>query len=271
MTCRSAFLLCSVLALVAPGLPGCAAWRATTGPKLPQANSTVLDQLVVFSDSTLPQRHRLLEELNSQRGLVRSKLNLAASDERIYVYLFANADGLKDFMRARHPDFPDRRAFFVETDTRLEVYAYWGDRVAEDMRHEVAHGYLHSMVPHLPLWLDEGLAEYFEVPRGDRGLNQRHVHELTAAQSTGWQPNLRRLEDLRSAGQMTQLDYAEAWLWVHFMLETSPDRLELLRGHLQSLRGEDPPEQISQRLRTLHLDYERKLIDHLAALSSSLR
>ena len=127
--------------------------RCTSLPsRKSQATSTVLDQLVVFSDSSLPQRHRLLEELNGQRGLLRSKLNLASSDERIYVYLFGSADELKTFLRAKYPAFPDRRAFFVETDTRLEVYAYWGDRVAEDLRHEVAHGYLHSMVPHLPLW-----------------------------------------------------------------------------------------------------------------------
>ena len=39
----------------------------------------------------------------------------------------------------------------------------------------MAHGYLHSAFPSIPLWLDEGLAEYFETPRGDAGLNGRHV------------------------------------------------------------------------------------------------
>ncbi len=270
MTARQQIL--SLVAVASAALAGCTAWRpATGGAKLPQATSTVLDQLVVYSDSSLPHRHRLLEELNGQRNLLRTKLNLAPSDERVHVYLFGSADELKVFMRARHPDFPDRRAFFVETDTRLEVYAYWGDRVAEDLRHEVAHGYLHSMVPHLPLWLDEGLAEYFEVPRGDHGLNERHVHEIEAVLPGGWHPDLRRLEQLQSAGQMNQLDYAEAWLWVHFMLETTPERLELLRGYLQALRNEETPEPISQRLRTLHLDYERKLSDYREELSGSLR
>ena len=270
MTARQTTVV--LAALAATLAAGCSTWRSKVGgPKLPEATSTVLDQLVVYSDSPLPHQHRLLEELNGQRRLVSTKLNLAPSDEPIHVYLFASAEELKSFMRVKHPDFPDRRAFFVETDTRLKVYAYWGDRVAEDLRHEVAHGYLHAMVPHLPLWLDEGLAEYFEVPRGDRGLNERHVHELVAVQPDGWHPDLRRLELLHSAGHMTQLDYAEAWLWVHFMLETSPDRLELLRGYLQSLRSEESPEPISQRLRTLHLDYELKLIEHLAALASALK
>ncbi len=173
-------------------------------------------------------------------------------------------------MRQKHPDFPERRALFVETDTRLVVYAYWGDRVAEDLRHEVAHGYLHSMVPHLPLWIDEGLAEFFEVPRGDRGFNVRHVREIQAAQSAGWHPDLRRLERLQSAADMNQMDYAEAWLWAHFLLESTPERLELLRGYLQALRSEETPTPVSQRLRELHLDYEKKLAEHLATISAGL-
>ena len=92
---------------------------------------------------------------------------------------------------------PTRRAFFVESDTRLAVYAHWSDRVGEDLRHEVAHGYLHSMVPGLPLWLDEGLAEYFEVPRGNNGLNRPHLELLSdMMQYNGWQPNLERLAAL---------------------------------------------------------------------------
>ena len=53
------------------------------------------------------------------------------------------------------PDFPQRRAIFVETDAQLAVYAHWGPHVAEDLRHETAHGYLHSSTSHLPVWLDE--------------------------------------------------------------------------------------------------------------------
>ena len=59
----------------------------------------------------------------------------------------------------------------METDARLAVYAQWGDRMAEDLRHEVTHGYLHSVVPDVPQWLDEGIAKFYEVPRGQRGLN----------------------------------------------------------------------------------------------------
>ena len=103
----------------------------------------------------------------------------------IHVYLFEDADRFHEFVREERPDFPNRRAFFVETDTRLEVYAHWGGYVGEDLRHEVTHAYLHSVLPSIPLWLDEGLAEYFEVPRGRQGLNRDHLSRVVAKPGGG--------------------------------------------------------------------------------------
>ena len=103
----------------------------------------------------------------------------------------------------------------------------------------MAHGYLHASVPALPLWLDEGLAEYFEVPRGHGGLNRPHLELLSdMMEHNGWQPNLKRLERLTSAGEMEQSDYAEAWAWVYFLLNSTPERRELFTGYLADLRDE---------------------------------
>ena len=112
---------------------------------LPDKYTVTLDQLVIHSNFPLPSQHRLLQEINAERVDVSNKLNLPVSDETIQVYLFKDAEQFSDFIRLKYPNFPDRRAFFVETDTRLAVYAYWGDRAAEDLRHEVCHGYLHSV------------------------------------------------------------------------------------------------------------------------------
>ncbi len=199
MACRVGWL-CVLAGLSA--VVGCASWQNRHEIKLPATNTVQLDQLIVYSNSPLPAKHRLLEELNSLREAVNSKLALPPSDEKIHVYLFAEAAELRTYVQKHYPGFPDRRAMFIETDTQLEVYAFWGDRVAEDLRHEVAHGYLHSVVPRIPLWLDEGLAEYYEVPRGSRGLNQGHVRQIIEAFKAGWQPNMVRLENLESAAKM---------------------------------------------------------------------
>jgi hypothetical protein len=246
---------------------GCAQWDKGVTTTVPVANSVVRDQLVIHSDWALPSQHRLVEELCQQRWDVLGKLSLPPSNEPIHVFLFDTGERFNAFMRLHYPDFPTRRAFFVETDTRLAVYAQWGDRVAEDLRHEVAHGYLHSVVPNLPLWLDEGLAEYFEVPRGNAGLNRPHVVDLANQLSAGWRPDLRRLESITSVSEMNQIHYAESWLWVHFLLETSRERQELLRGYLTHLRSAATSIPISLEMRRTHPHPEGALIEYLRSLA----
>ena len=164
---------------------------------LPTAHEVPVQQLVFHCDFDLPSDHRLIRELTTERDEVYHELGLPWSDEPIQVYLFGDADAYAQYLARQFPGVPSRRAFFVESDTELAVYAHWSDRVAEDLRHEVAHGYLHAAVSNLPLWLDEGLAEYFEVPRGNGGLNGPHLQLLRdMMEHDGWQPDIARLEQL---------------------------------------------------------------------------
>lgn len=254
------------LALLAAAV-GCAG-VAEPQSALPARNALVFDQLVIHSNFPLPHKHRLLEDLRMQRGDVLARLNLPPSDEPIHVYLFETEETFTRFLRQHHPEFPARRAFFVESDTRLAVYAQWGDRVAEDLRHEVSHGYLHSVVRNIPLWLDEGLAECFEVPRADGGLNRPHVQLLlNRLLSEGWRPNLQRLEELRHPGDMTQDDYAESWAWAYWLLNTDPRRRDLLQQYLLALRRQGAAEPLSHTLPRLDPHPEQLLVEHLYRLA----
>lgn len=249
-------------------LSGCLFARKT--PVLPSKNSTDRGQLVVHSDFDLPNRHRLLEELNLVRADVHRKLALQPSDEPVHVYLFESDERFREYLDRRHPGLPPRRAFFLETDTQLIVYAHWGEQVAEDLRHEVTHGYLHAVMPNIPLWLDEGLAEYFELPRDFRGYHRPHIDLLMRLyQRDQWTPDLTRLEKMQSLEDMTLLDYAESWLWLHLLLETSPERLDWLRRHVSRLRSQQRPEPLSKVLAKGELSPERTLIRHLKWLDEN--
>jgi hypothetical protein len=259
--------LLAVLCLLA----GCTGFD-TRSSTLPLKNTLVLDPLIVHSDFNLPPRHRLLEDLVQERTELLTKLQLPKSEEPVNIYLFETEQRFREFIKRDHPDFPDRRAFFVETDTRLAVYAQWGDHVAEDLRHEVAHGYLHAVVPNLPLWLDEGLAEYAEVPRGHGGVNRPHLRLLLEKlASFGWKPDLARLERLTSVSDMTQLDYAEAWAWVHWLMETDPARRKILQGYLEELRTIEVIPPFSVRLHGWFPQPDPLLVSHLHALAPAAR
>ena len=246
---------------------GCAALPQPDPSPTIQSAGRPYGQLVIHSDFRLPESHRLIREIVAERDDVSRTLELPTTEEPIHVHLFRDGTRYANYMRQRYPAMPDRRAFFVETDTQLLVYAHWGDRVAEDLRHEVAHGYLHAAVGQLPLWLDEGLAEYFEVPRGHDGLNRPHLDLLLVLQARGaWSPDLERLERLTDFAELSQRDYAESWAWVHFLLTSDSPHRQVLQSALAELRNRGTTEPISERLATLHVEPGSTLVEHLKAI-----
>jgi hypothetical protein len=267
----AAGILTIALVIGASSITGCAGpvKHRTTLPSQHRVDRT---PLLFHSDFPLASQHRLLEDLTMRRADVTHCLGIPTSNEPIHVYLFEDAERFNSFVGRHHPDFPARRAFFLETDTRLVVYAQWGDRVAEDLRHEVTHAYVHAVVPNLPLWLDEGLAEYYEVPRGARGLNMAHLHHLLSRMENGpWVPDLTRLEHLPQDSDMTLDDYAEAWAWVHFLVESHPGHRTLLHGYLQDLRVYGWAEPISARLSRRLATPELVLPAYIQQLSAVVR
>jgi len=241
---------------------------------LPDYDQVVRGQLIFNSDFNLPRRHRLLEELHARRDDISDRLLIPTSDEPINIFLFQDKGRFDEYMAAHHPNFPSRRAFFVKNDTELNVYAYWGEQVGEDLRHELTHGYLHSVIPNLPLWLDEGLAEYFEVSRGHHGLNRQHIYHLVTEHRAGnWEPDLLRLEALRNAAGMTQLDYAESWLWTHYLLQSNSDNLKMVQDKLARLRMTGESEPVSSQLiskQSEEVELNALILDHLAHLVEQL-
>lgn len=237
-------------------------------PVLPEQFTLDKGQLRVHSDFELEPSHRLLNELMVQRRELANLLGIEPTDERIHVFLFEDDESYRQYMRNLHPDFPPRRALFVQTDTQLKIYASWHERVAEDLRHEVTHGYLHSVIPEIPLWLDEGLAEFFESGRQARGVHSEHVHLLKTRLDQGkWQPDLSRLEALGEAETMARLDYAESWLWVHFLLFNESFREHhLIQRHLIQLQKHGSAFKMADAVDDRLDSVESALIEHLKRL-----
>ena len=263
--CLAAFCFFSTAAC-ALVMGGCAIQHAP--PVLPEQFSLNKGQLEVHSDFELEESHRLLNELVVQRRELANLLGVEPTDERIHVFLFEKDEDYRQYMQNKHPDFPARRALFVQTDTQLKIYASWHERVAEDLRHEVTHGYLHSVVPDIPLWLDEGLAEFFETGRQARGFHNAHIHLLKTRLKQGkWSPNLKRLESLGDAETMTKIDYAEAWLWVHFLLFNESIREQhLIQVHLIQLQKHGAAFKMNDAVAERLGSVESALIEHLDRL-----
>jgi hypothetical protein len=143
------------------------------------------------------------------------------------------------------------------------VYTFWGEHIRQDLRHELTHALLHSVLKDVPLWLDEGLAEFFELPPESRGLNRLH---LTQLKRDGLAPNLARLEQMTQVDQMSPAEYREAWAWVHFMLRGDPRLRPILMNYLQQLRKTANPGSLQTLLKAELPELEEDLLRHLASL-----
>ena len=121
-----------------------------------------------------------------------------------------------------------------------------GGHVRTDLRHELTHALLRSVLKEVPLWLDEGLAGYFELPPYQDGVNPQH---LDALRRSPFQPDLARLEKFTHVAQMEKPEYREAWAWVYLMLRSGPAAKKVLHQYLQALRTDANPGPLLPRLR----------------------
>jgi hypothetical protein len=233
-----------------------------------------VSQFVFLHDFPIDRNLPLFQELSGLREQLYKDLQLPPSNTPIFVHLFENQPRYEAFMQRKYPNLPKRRAFFI-ADTpsfgggeQLLVYTYWGDRINQDLRHELTHALLHSVLKDVPIWLDEGLAEYFELSPGWKGINYQHLAQLRRGPNGPVQPDLGRLEQLSKVEQMTPAEYREAWAWVHLMLHTKAEARRVLIGYLRELRTNPQPGLLRPRLAPLFPSLDEALQAHLARLDS---
>ena len=182
-----------------------------------------------------------------QDDLVRC-LGVPPAEEPIELYFFRDKWSYSAYLKKHLPRVPYRRALYVKQDGPGRVYSYRSSEFETDVRHECTHALLHSVLPVVPLWLDEGLAEYFEVPEKQRAYGNPHMDSLMWNLRLGIAPNLEKLEKLGEVSDMSNSQYRDAWAWVHFMFHGPREAHAELGRFLQDFRDNAPPGLLSQRL-----------------------
>ncbi len=246
-------------------------------PAAPSKYSFRVAPYVFVSDFEVPHDQPLFQELAGMRDQIYKELQLPPGDSSVQVYLFEDRKSYDHFMQARYPDLPERRAFFIAQPRAiggsddLIVYTFWGKNIQQDLRHELTHALLHSVIRDVPLWLDEGLAEYFELPPDWKGVNPAHVESLLHAGSFSYKPDLPRLEDLTEVKQMAPAEYREAWAWVHLMLRDRPEAKAVLTAYLRQLHQNGAPGLLEPKLAAVFPSLDDAFDRHLAQLEASIR
>jgi hypothetical protein len=251
--------------LLALACLGCATIGERGQPLIPTACQTRTGPYVVFSNKPIRPDAPAIRSLQSLALDIDANLGIRVRDEKpsVQVYILDDRQSFMHFLQYYYPELPPRRAFFLANGEERHVYTFMGERLEEDLRHEATHALLHVAIGDLPLWLDEGLAEYFEGPDGRQGNNPEHLGRLPQDITAGWAPDLARLETLKFVGQMAPRDYRESWAWVHYLLNQTPATRAALLGYLADLRGNPQTPPLTERLRASDATLPERLLAHI--------
>ncbi len=219
-------------------------------------------QFVCHADFPLAPIHNLIDSMPAlQDDLVRL-LDIDLSSQPIHVFLFEHKTTYHAYVKYHFPTAPARKALFIKERGLCMVFAYRGEDFEVDLRHESTHALLNAALPMVPLWLDEGLAEYFEVTASQRASGNPHMSLIKWGARFGQVPDLDALEELRGSSQMNRSEYRHAWAWVHFLLHGPPEAREELQHYLADIQALTPPGQLALRLRRRLPDLEARFAEH---------
>jgi hypothetical protein len=218
----------------------------------------------VYAEFPLREMETLLNDLHRLPDDLWQALRLPPSEEVVEVYLFGTRNSYERYIAANAPDAPrQRRALFVRRSGSSRVFAYRSRHMEIDVRHECTHALLHATLPMVPLWLDEGLATYFEVAPDTRARGNPSLQRAVWDVRLGRMASLTSLEKLASVGSFSAEDYRAALAWVHFMLHGPQEAHAELIAFLADIRARQPPGSLYARLQQRLPNLDSRFAEHI--------
>ena len=237
---------------------------ATAEPRWPEER--IEGPFVYRADFSLTPKQPLLQDISELHAQIPQLLQLQPPREPVHVYLFEEQTTYQNYVRYYFPQVPSRRALFIKERGPGMVFAFDSPEMDVDLRHECTHAVLHAVLPMVPLWLDEGLAEYFEVPAPQRQLQNPHLSEIRLRLRWKRPPELRELEELQDVAQMKSEHYRDAWAWVHFLLHGPPTARDELERFLADIQSHTPPGRLGTRLTRRVPHIQQQFVQHFREL-----
>lgn len=219
-------------------------------------------RFLCHADFPLAMDRSFLSSMTPLSEEIARQLQIRPRDELIHLFLFHQKSTYQAYLQQYFPEVPSRKALFIKGRGPGMVFAYRGQDFETDVRHECAHALLNASLPMVPLWLDEGLAEYYEVAPEDRSSGSPHQAMIKWNAKLGHVPDLEKLEQIRKLSEMNSGHYRNAWAWVHFMLHGPESARQELRAYLADIAEFTPPGQLSRRLRIRLPDLEQQFLEH---------
>jgi hypothetical protein len=263
---RRQFLAAVASAAVAStgaGLPLTAAESAARWP-----DERTLGPFHYHADYSLTADTRLLNHIARLHVELPAELAINGGDSDVHVYLFSRQSTYEKYLGMYFDNVPKRRALYIKQGGPGMVFAYRSRDFATDVRHETTHAVLHNALPMVPLWMDEGLAEYYEVARDDRYAKNPHLRAVIRNAGKHELPSLSKLESINDLAEMGTREYQQAFAWMHFCLHGQETARQTLQAYLVDISRHRPPGRFAERIRKSMPDVEYQFFAHYRRMAA---
>lgn len=193
-----------------------------------------------------------LERLRSALTLLTPDLSLS-SPYPTSIFVFKNASALEPYQRIYNGK-PQKAGGYFLSRRYGNYVAINGDPRGDEMGN-IHHEYLHYVIRNnyasLPLWLNEGLAEYystFEVSGNEAKIGLPHAHHILWLRKNALIPLPALLSIDEQSPEYNEESprgsfYAQSWALVHYLLAGNPDRRVQAVEYLRLLQNGAPREE----------------------------
>jgi hypothetical protein len=223
--------------------------RARNGPGWRSPIEFKTEHYVITSDIDRKTCVEAGEVLENSLGRYIARMRPLPKDkpEPFRVYLFGGFAGYSRYVQDALSARAENTAGLY--DPRLKQLLIWNlpdhQQMLQTVRHEGLHQYVDRWLDDPPRWLNEGLAEYYENadftlgPSNEIRIHPEHLRVIRAHDDKLIPLSAFIKYDPAHFYAAAELDYAEAWALVHFLLNSTPAHRKIFDALLDALQRGD--------------------------------
>ena len=210
------------------------------------------DHFTLFSNASERQTKQLgrhVEKLKQALEATSTEMT-TISPLPTYIFVFRNESTFHDYKLGRDGRSANLAGYFVRSDdgNYVAINVASGYRPEEIIFHEYVHYWLSNNVPDAPLWVSEGLSEYYTTFKTHANFADIGRYVESHLEWLGGHdliPMRRMLAADTSSPDYHESDrvgtfYAQSWVAVHFLM-SDPQRREQLGRYFSRIKaGQDP-------------------------------
>jgi len=210
------------------------------------------------TDFNLSEIESEIASLEALADELTQTLEIPAPREKVLARILPDETSWRAFFKKNFPGLAYRTAMFDRKNylfdsRKSRLYAFRGPNLEVDLRHEGTHALLTaSLRRSVPIWLDEGLAEYFEEAPEARRQNAKRSATTVARLENGAFSSLELLESVSDVSSATSAFYSDSWAWTNYLLNASSKTRAVVSEYLNDLARSRPfAPKISARLKKI--------------------